>query len=547
MTSLPPIALPSTTSWQSGPFGFFHPSSPTREAPTPTLRTPSSPPTESPAEWLRALFSTYLSDTRGVAVGFAPHHLEIWDWVWALERGVRPEPLVAILGRGGAKSTTAELALPAIAARRARRYALYICETQAQADDHVTNVAAMLESAAFGARHPDVADRLLGRWGHSRGWRRNRLRTASGFTVDALGLDTAARGVKIDEARPDLLIFDDVDDAFDTARGTARKIGVITKTLLPAGSADLAVLAIQNLVQSDGVFAQLADGRAEFLAGRRVIGPVPVLTDFEYARTGDRWTITGGAPTWEGQDLAACEALLNDIGPSAFAAECQHEVDEPEGGLFSDIEYDHCAPEEVPELVRTVVWVDPAVTDTDHSDCQGIQADGLGVDGRIYRLRSWEGRCGPEDALQRALLLALELGGTTVGVETDQGGDTWQPTFEQAWLHLVRSGVVPSGTVRPRFAANKAGAGFGPKAHRANQMHGAYERGRFVHVLGTHRTLERGLARFGLRKPFDLVDAAFWSWLDLTGHDDRKGALRFGNGQGRVTLADQFIRIGGGA
>jgi len=42
-----------------------------------------------------------------------------------------------------------------------------------------------------------------------------------------------------------------------------------------------------------------------------------------------------------------------------------------------------------------------------------------------------------------------------------------------------------------------------------------YEHGTIVHVLGTHATLERGLRRFPLRKPFDLVDAAYWSWRDL--------------------------------
>jgi hypothetical protein len=478
-------------------------------------------------------------------VGFAPHHLRIWNWVWALQRGVRPDPLVAILARGGAKSTTAEMACPAIAALRARRYALYICETQQQADDHVANVAAMLESARFTERHPDVANRLLSKYGHSRGWRRNRLRTASGFTIDALGLDTAARGIKIDEARPDLMIFDDLDDAYDTQQTTARKIGLITKNLLPAGSSDLAVLAIQNLVQADGVFAQLADGRADFLGGRRVIGPIPALEDFACTQRDDRWVITEGTPTWEGQGLAECTVLLNDIGLAAFLSECQHEVDEPTGGMFSDIVFEHCRFDELPSLVRTCVWVDPAVTDTDQSDCQGIQADALGVDGRIYRLWSYEARGGPEDALQRAIQKALELQATTVGVETDQGGDTWLSTYEQAWLKLRQAELVPAGSVKPQFRSNKAGAGHGPKAHRAALMHAAYERGRFVHVEGTHRTLERALGRFPLRKPFDLTDAAFWSWLDLTATDDRKAGVRFTSGRGKPDLAQQFVRIGG--
>ena len=101
-----------------------------------------------------------------------------------------------------------------------------------------------------------------------------------------------------------------------------------------------------------------------------------------------------------------------------------------------------------------------------------------------------------------------------MGVETDQGGDTWYATYELAWWKLREAGL-PAGVQRPQFRSVKAGAGYGSKAHRANLMHAESERGRFVHVLGTHRALERALKRFGLRKPFDLTDAAFWSWLNL--------------------------------
>jgi hypothetical protein len=43
----------------------------------------------------------------------------------------------------------------------------------------------------------------------------------------------------------------------------------------------------------------------------------------------------------------------------------------------------------------------------------------------------------------------------------------------------------------------------------------AYERHTIRHVRGTHTVLEKALNRFLIKKPFDLVDAAFWSWDDL--------------------------------
>jgi hypothetical protein len=227
--------------------------------------------------WLRALFPQYLTTPAGAPVAFAPHHAQLWDWVWALMPGQTPPAFIAIWPRGGGKSTTVELACAAIAARRSRRYALYCCVTQELVDTHVMNIAALLESPRFGQAFPAAASRMVGKYGSSRGWRRNRLRTASGFTVDAVGLDTARRGIKIEEARPDLIVFDDLDDPLDTAATTEKKITLLTRNLLPAGATDLAVVGVQNLVKPDGIFAQLADGRADWLADRIVSGPLPAV------------------------------------------------------------------------------------------------------------------------------------------------------------------------------------------------------------------------------------------------------------------------------
>ncbi len=178
--------------------------------------------------------------------------------------------------------------------------------------------------------------------------------------------------------------------------------------------------------------------------------------------------------------------------------------------------------DQAPAIERGAVWVDPAVTATDESDAMGIQADGLGVDGKLYRFYSWEQVTSPEDALKRAILKCVELGFDTVGVETDQGGDVWRPAFSHVWEHLVADKEVPPGTVRPIFQQAKAGAGQGSKVARNQRMLVSYEQGRVVHVRGTHRTLERALKRFPKTKPYDLVDAAFWGWNFLVG-----GTLHF--------------------
>jgi hypothetical protein len=285
-----------------------------------------------PEDWLREMFPSYVRE-------FAPHHHELWEWVWSIKKDQPVESFVAIWPRGGAKSTSAELACVALGAKRARRYGLYISMTQAQADDHVQNIASLLESDAIAKNHPDLGNRMVGKFGNARGWRRNRLRTESGFTIDAIGLDTAARGVKLEEQRPDFMVIDDVDSEVDSAAAVEKKIKILTKKLLPSGSSDLAVLAVQNLVHANSIFSRLADGRADFLADRTVSGPFPAVRRLSYEKRDDgtgtpRYVITGGEPIWSGQDLQACQQMIDRDGLHAFLTECQQEVAGAEPGAI---------------------------------------------------------------------------------------------------------------------------------------------------------------------------------------------------------------------
>lgn len=465
--------------------------------------------------WLLTLFEGWFCNSQGEMIPFALHHRLFWEWLWNIRLGEQAKPFVAIWPRGGGKSTSAEMGVAAVAARQRRRYGLYICESQDQADDHVQNVASLLESPLLGYYYPDVGSRMLTKYGQAKGWRRNRLRTASGFTLDALGLDTAARGVKLEQQRPDFMVFDDLDGEMDSSIQAERKIKVLTRKLLPAGSGDLVVLAIQNLVHPDSIFARLADGRADFLVDRIVSGPIPALENLTYERRGTRTVILTGDPTWRGQDRKQCQRYIDKFGVTAFESECQHDVEAPPGGMFDHLEFQHCAYNEIPELIRVVVWVDPAVTHKDSSDSHGIQADGLGVDGKIYRLFSWEKRSNPEDVIRRAVLKAIELRAEAVGIETDQGGDTWASVCKVVWNDLLVKDMLPKNMRPPEFRSAKAGSGQMPKTHRASLMLADYERGGIVHVLGTHGTLEKALRRFPRTKPFDLVDASYWAWSDL--------------------------------
>ena len=171
-------------------------------------------------------------------------------------------------------------------------------------------------------------------------WRRDQLRTENGFNVASFGLDAASRGVKLDEFRPDLMIFDDIDNEKDSADVIRKKIDSITKGLIPAGSHNCAFVFVQNLIREDGVFGQLVDGTAEYLINREIYME-PAIRDLVIDETRDelnrrRCRIVSGEPTWEGQDLNICQRMIEDMGYTAFMSECQHEV-RASSGYFFDV------------------------------------------------------------------------------------------------------------------------------------------------------------------------------------------------------------------
>lgn len=413
------------------------------------------------SSWLTTLFAKYV---RG---GFAKRHVAFWDWLWQIDIEDDPEPFVGLWPRGGGKSTNAEIGATALGVRNRRRYAWYVRDTQPRADDSVQNIGALLESSAIARYYPDHAARKVGKYGDSKGWRRNRLRTAGGFTVDALGLDVAGRGAKLEEQRPDLIIFDDIDGRHDTPHATEKKLTTIKESLLPAGTANCAVIAIQNLIIPHGVFAKLADGTADFLARRIVSGPEPALASMktetrEDPKTGiRRAVITGGTPTWQGQGIRECQQLIDRIGLGSFKREAQHEVKDREGALWtSDLIKNTRVDIRAPRYKRVVIGVDPSGGGTEI----GIIAGGLRYDGHveIFADATQKGALGPRNWAGATVDLYETEGGDKVVAETNFGGDMVKaniavvaPRIPYKAVHASRGKDVRAEPVSTQFSENR--------------------------------------------------------------------------------------------
>lgn len=369
--------------------------------------------------WLAAYFP------RATRSPMAERHRRLWGWFEALEPGVKPTALVELWPRGGAKSATAELGTARVGAKLTRNFCLYVSGTQAQANKHVNTIASRFEALGIG--------RAVNRYGHSLGWRLDMLRTDNGFAVLALGLDAAARGIRIEDFRPDLIVLDDIDERHDSKEAVEKKIATITETVLPTGAPDAAVLFVQNIPHADSIAAKLADGSADFLLQRTVhVEPAVEGLRWEWVEMPEgphQARITAGEATWEGQSLEVCERQMNEWGPRAFLREAQHKTDADEAGLWSRALLDatRIRRGEVPRLVRVAVAVDPPGGGTE----AGIVVGGVDAQGRGYLLLDATTAAGEGPHVWAgAVASAYELEGADVVVaETNYGGDMVKATL----------------------------------------------------------------------------------------------------------------------
>lgn len=464
------------------------------------LKAPSEP-----LNWITALFPSVFTKPFGVM------HEELFNYVWNVELDGTYKPFVAIWPRSMGKSSCVEASVLMMGARGRRKYALYVSETQELADQHLASIRDMAETPIMRTYYPSFSKPKLTKEGHSRGWRRNRLVFGNGFTVDASGLDTARRGSKMMEQRPDLALLDDCDAKGDGPAITQKKVDTIFTSLLPSGSRNLLVLAVQNMIIDTGIFAKLAQSDPPFMKDRILSGPFPALENFEWWYDEDGKIDISGVPTWSGFTIPEIRNTINTVGITAFKSEYQHEIVD-EDSLFAGVKFNSIPRNQVPPLISVVVAVDPAVTNKEGSDSHGICCMGMDGKGKKYILDFWEKRATPEIAIKKALYFAVKYDATLVRIESNQGGDTllfmWDAIVESSGLSYERI---------PGVELVRATASTGSKMERASQMLLDYELQKMYHVEGAHKELlESALLRFPSRPPDDGVDACYWAWNGLS-------------------------------
>lgn len=270
---------------------------------------------------------------------FSKEQAQFWEMIWEVEEPTHPLPIGLFLPRGHAKSTSAEMATVALGAMGRRHFAVYCCASQERANEHVANnIRSMFESPAFQLHYPEVGKPAVGLHGNRQGWKQSQLICGNKFTVRALGFDGAMRGIRVEGYRPDLIILDDIDEITDSPEMVAKKIQVLTKSIIPAKATNCLIIFAQNLIHPNSVANKVAKRDADFLRKIRRIGPVKAIEDFTYeidTGTGDVKFLTGTATWPAGMSLEVCDAMINaEMGLSAFLTECQQEVDQVAAGAI---------------------------------------------------------------------------------------------------------------------------------------------------------------------------------------------------------------------
>jgi phage terminase large subunit-like protein len=155
---------------------------------------------------------------------------------------------------------------------------------------------------------------------------------------------------------------------------------------------------------------------------------------------------------------------------------------------------------ELPQLIRVVVGMDPAVTGNEKSDETGIIAGGLAANGHGYILQDASLRASPAEWARAGVRCLHENRADRIVGEVNNGGDLIEVNIRTVDRNIP-------------FTAVHASRG---KQIRAEPVAALYEQGR-IHHVGTFPELEDQLCDWspGSSKSPDRMDALVWCIWEL--------------------------------
>lgn len=167
-----------------------------------------------------------------------------------------PNLSVIVAFRGSAKSTmiTLAYAIWSIISNQKKRYVLIVSKTQQQVKIHLQNIKSEIENNTL--LNKDFGNLKIG----------NMEWSATSITIEkyharikAVSSETAIRGTRHLEKRPDLILVDDAEDMDSVRSLEARDKNEkwLTSEIIPVGDKDTKIIIIGNLLHNDSLLMRL--------------------------------------------------------------------------------------------------------------------------------------------------------------------------------------------------------------------------------------------------------------------------------------------------
>lgn len=168
------------------------------------------------------------------------------------------EDLYIVAFRGSGKSTMVTTAYPlwAILGKQQKKFCVILCQTQAQAKQHMMNIKRELEDNDLLRRDLGPFKEESDEWGA-----KSLVFNKHGARISVASTDQSIRGLRHHEHRPDLFICDDVEDiqSTKTRESRAKTYGWLHSEVIPAGDKDTRLIIVGNLLHEDSLLMRIKD------------------------------------------------------------------------------------------------------------------------------------------------------------------------------------------------------------------------------------------------------------------------------------------------
>lgn len=166
--------------------------------------------------------------------------------------------LFIVAFRGSAKSTIFTTSYPvwAILGEQKKKFVLILCQTQAQAKQHMMNLRRELESNSLLKNDLGPFQEENNEWGSS-----SLVFSNHNARITAVSTEQSVRGLRHNQHRPDLIIGDDLEDlaSTKTREGRNKTYQWLTGEVVPAGDRNTRLVIIGNLLHEDSLLMRLKE------------------------------------------------------------------------------------------------------------------------------------------------------------------------------------------------------------------------------------------------------------------------------------------------